>query len=388
MRAQPTKIGPIEGRTTETLRDGRGNAVGGLVFNILFGVMDQVAKKFQVVQKIDGSVVMKVVPTVGDQATAGESQSDLRVRGQVLAGSAVRDRIRRGHPTDRRGQAQGCRRGAACMSDLYGQLLAKTLFPAFEAVRGRPTVPLLHYLEATAQWEPDAAARAADRPVAPPAAPRVPAHDVLPARDRRARRSRPRTSCRRAISRSCRCSIGRRCARRWIDRTANAPPARDHPQDDERQLAAIRSRSSTTRSRGTGATRSAGAATAGAAIGSACARSTTGASCRRRTSTWWKRRKIVADRMLQARPASSTARRAAKRRCCDVVEQIRDFKPHAIIAYASGAGALARFINDRGLRDWDTIPVLTGAEGLLAARPRARSSARSVRRSTPTAAAR
>ncbi len=60
-----TRIGPIEGRTTETLRDGRGNPVGGLVFNILFGVMDQVAKQFQVVQRVDGSVVMKVVPTSG-----------------------------------------------------------------------------------------------------------------------------------------------------------------------------------------------------------------------------------------------------------------------------------------------------------------------------------
>jgi phenylacetate-CoA ligase len=60
-----TKIGPVEGRTTETLRDGRGNAVGGLVFNILFGVMDAVANKFQVVQKKDGAVVMKVVPTSG-----------------------------------------------------------------------------------------------------------------------------------------------------------------------------------------------------------------------------------------------------------------------------------------------------------------------------------
>jgi phenylacetate-CoA ligase len=60
-----TKIGPIEGRTTETLRDGRGNAVSGMVFNILFGVMDQVANKFQVVQRLDGSVVMKVVPSVG-----------------------------------------------------------------------------------------------------------------------------------------------------------------------------------------------------------------------------------------------------------------------------------------------------------------------------------
>ena len=61
------RIGPVEGRTTETLRDGRGNAVGGLVFNILFGVMDQVAKKFQVVQRVDGSVVMKVVPQMGDR---------------------------------------------------------------------------------------------------------------------------------------------------------------------------------------------------------------------------------------------------------------------------------------------------------------------------------
>jgi phenylacetate-CoA ligase len=64
------KVGPIEGRTTETLRDGRGNAVGGMVFNILFGVMDHVAKKFQVVQKLDGSVVMKVVPSMGLQLPA------------------------------------------------------------------------------------------------------------------------------------------------------------------------------------------------------------------------------------------------------------------------------------------------------------------------------
>jgi phenylacetate-CoA ligase len=61
------KVGPIEGRTTETLRDGRGNAVSGLVFNVLFGVMDQVAKKFQVVQRLDGSVVMKVVPQAGSR---------------------------------------------------------------------------------------------------------------------------------------------------------------------------------------------------------------------------------------------------------------------------------------------------------------------------------
>ena len=61
------RIGPIEGRVTDTMHDGHGNAVNGLVFNILFGVMSHVALKFQVIQRVDGSVVMKVVPNGGDQ---------------------------------------------------------------------------------------------------------------------------------------------------------------------------------------------------------------------------------------------------------------------------------------------------------------------------------
>jgi phenylacetate-CoA ligase len=69
------KIGPIEGRTTETLRDGDGNAVSGLVFNILFGTMDQVAKQFQVVQRATGAIVMRVIPQLGQSLpTANERQ--------------------------------------------------------------------------------------------------------------------------------------------------------------------------------------------------------------------------------------------------------------------------------------------------------------------------
>jgi phenylacetate-CoA ligase len=68
------KIGPVEGRVTDTLRDGHGNAVGGLVFNILFGVLDHVAHKFQVVQRLDGSVVMKVVPA-GTEALPAHAQA-------------------------------------------------------------------------------------------------------------------------------------------------------------------------------------------------------------------------------------------------------------------------------------------------------------------------
>jgi hypothetical protein len=36
--------------------------------------------------------------------------------------------------------------------DLYRPLLEKALFPAYEAARGRPTVPLLRYLEGTERW--------------------------------------------------------------------------------------------------------------------------------------------------------------------------------------------------------------------------------------------
>jgi phenylacetate-CoA ligase len=61
------RMGPIDGRVTETLRDGHGRPVGGLVFNILFGVLDHVARHFQVVQKPDRSVVMKVVPNGSDR---------------------------------------------------------------------------------------------------------------------------------------------------------------------------------------------------------------------------------------------------------------------------------------------------------------------------------
>jgi phenylacetate-CoA ligase len=74
---QLSKIGPIEGRTTETLRDGRGDAVSGLVFNILFGVMDAVAKQFQVVQRKSGEVVMRVIPTSGPTLP---SQSEQQIR--------------------------------------------------------------------------------------------------------------------------------------------------------------------------------------------------------------------------------------------------------------------------------------------------------------------
>ena len=59
------RIGPIEGRITDTMYDAAGRPVGGLVFNILFASIGHVARNFQVIQRRDRSVVFKIVPSEG-----------------------------------------------------------------------------------------------------------------------------------------------------------------------------------------------------------------------------------------------------------------------------------------------------------------------------------
>ncbi len=81
------RVGPIEGRVTETMRDGRGNPVNGLVFNILFGVMNHVAIKFQVIQRLDGSVIMKVVPNGADRLPEKEYRAIHEFAAKYLPGA-------------------------------------------------------------------------------------------------------------------------------------------------------------------------------------------------------------------------------------------------------------------------------------------------------------
>jgi phenylacetate-CoA ligase len=64
------RIGPIEGRVTETLHDGHGNAVSGLVFNILFALISVEAKQFQIVQHVDRSIVLRLVLVDGPTLSA------------------------------------------------------------------------------------------------------------------------------------------------------------------------------------------------------------------------------------------------------------------------------------------------------------------------------
>jgi phenylacetate-CoA ligase len=49
------------------------------------------------------------------------------------------------------------------------------------------------------------------------------------------------------------------------------------------------------------------------------------------------------------------------------VEAVRRVRPDVLLCYSQAGADLARHVNARGLRDWDTIPVLCGAERLLPA---------------------
>ncbi len=59
---QLPRIESIEGRVTETLRDGDGNPVSGLVFNILFCDLAEATREFQAVQHKSGDITLKLVP--------------------------------------------------------------------------------------------------------------------------------------------------------------------------------------------------------------------------------------------------------------------------------------------------------------------------------------
>lgn len=57
-----TRLQTVEGRATDTLRDGQGRPVGGLFFMVLFSVLANKVREFQVVQRKDGSIDLKLAP--------------------------------------------------------------------------------------------------------------------------------------------------------------------------------------------------------------------------------------------------------------------------------------------------------------------------------------
>jgi phenylacetate-CoA ligase len=247
--------------------------------------------------------------------------------------------------------------------DLYGPLLAKALFPAFEAARGRPTLSLLRRLQESERWSPDQL------------------RDLQVGLLRRLVRHAYRHTVfyrqlldDRGMSPEDFCSLDdlaklplleRPTLRASLDsRTATAPPfvaITKTTSGSSGQPVTVKYNAESRHWRD--AIRWRGYGWGGYEIGMR-ALHYWGAGFAA-TSTWWKRKKAEIDhRIKRDLYVDCTPRGDAALR--EVVDELRRFKPHAIVAYASGAGALAKFINEHNLRDWNDISVLTGAEALMA----------------------
>jgi phenylacetate-CoA ligase len=68
-----TMLDHVEGRTTDTLRDGAGRPVNGLLFNIFFVPLAHKVKEFQVVQRRDGAIDLRIVPAAAFDDSVIES---------------------------------------------------------------------------------------------------------------------------------------------------------------------------------------------------------------------------------------------------------------------------------------------------------------------------
>ena len=247
------------------------------------------------------------------------------------------------------------------MFDLYGQLLARALFPTFEAARGRPTVGLLRSLHETERWTPGAL------------------RDLQLGLLRRVLRHAHRhTAFYRKLLDDRGLSpedfdtvedlarlplLERPVLRATIDeRTARVPPLpviTKTTSGSSGEPVVVRYNAESRHWRD--AVRWRGYGWGGYRIGMR-AMHYWGAGPQ--MATWWKQKKIEVDRLVKrdlyvdSTPRGDDALLAA-------VAELRRFRPHVIVAYANGAGALAKLVNERGLRAWDPIPVLTGAERLL-----------------------
>jgi phenylacetate-CoA ligase len=86
-RALP-RLASVEGRVTETLVDGSGARINGLVFNLVIAYLAHAIRQFQVVQHKDRSVTLRVVAT--DSFDAGVEATLRATWERYLVGVPVR----------------------------------------------------------------------------------------------------------------------------------------------------------------------------------------------------------------------------------------------------------------------------------------------------------
>jgi phenylacetate-CoA ligase len=239
--------------------------------------------------------------------------------------------------------------------DLYGPLLEKVLFPAFETARGRPTVPLRQFLRGSERWSADAlldlqagllrrlvrhaATHAtyyrnlfADRGLVP--------EDFATVDDLR---HLPVVS-RRDTGAGDPGGLGGGAPRRVL-KAIGAP-------DVIKYNAESRHWRDATRWRGYG--------WAGYRIGM---RALHYRAEPPPSGGWLHRGKRALDRALK-RDLHIDCIVRSERALASTVRRLREFRPQVIVADAAGAAALARHVNDNGLRTWADIPVIVGAERL------------------------
>lgn len=248
--------------------------------------------------------------------------------------------------------------------DLYRPVLAKALFPAFEAARGRPTVPLLRYLRETERFPleqlrdlqagllrrlvrhaylhtPHYRALLDERGLKPEDFNSPDDIQKLPLLDRATLRTTMET------------------------RTANAPPGvaiKKATSGSSGEPVEVRYNHESRHWRD--ATRWRGYGWGGYELGMRAFHYW--GMLPGQVFTWWKLRKIEWDRRIK-RDCFVDCTPRDERSLTEAVAALRKFQPHVMVAYAAGAAALAKFVNEHGMRTWDAIPVLTGAERLLPA---------------------
>jgi phenylacetate-CoA ligase len=85
------RLGAIEGRANDTLRDGAGRPVSGMFFAVLFSTLADKVRRFQVVQRRDRSIELKLVPgTAFDDSLLDVLRSNC---GKFIPGVALRTEV-------------------------------------------------------------------------------------------------------------------------------------------------------------------------------------------------------------------------------------------------------------------------------------------------------
>jgi phenylacetate-CoA ligase len=79
----------------------------------------------------------------------------------------------------------------------------------------------------------------------------------------------------------------------------------------------------------------------------------------------WRGAKIRLDRALRRETFVDSMKQDDRSRV-RALDLLRRMRPSLVVCYTQSCAQLARWILDRGLRDWDDVPVLCGAEAVLA----------------------